>query len=419
MSPNALTSKFALVSLIGLVTACTHDQRAVSDASNASASAAATDSKKPVALAELRARETDGLGEMPVVAGDGTWRGALLSKSKPTVERQSRDIYQVKSDIGAQSQMQCTVFSTDLSGGVWLSAVLDGARKSVQMLNVEPKGIEVIGNHVGMDVIGTYTADTKNGKAIGEIKIFILSGSDRGFECFHDELGYSKTFGASARSLAKSFELLHEPWQIEGIEISRAEIDEHPVGFNQHYWVRMPNGVQLTMSRSLITHQSAPGELATEDEIIIEGLGPDNRVVSAQYQSWTGATEAYKIKLEHVEKGRFKYEGTSHGKALSGELLTKDKKAMESSVMLEERISEALKKKQKSKIKWEEYLPESDPTHFQTIDATVFPKERRLEARKDKAVAYQWLDDHGTTERMMMNLGRAKLNIVRLVRKGH
>ncbi len=283
MSSKALVAKCVIVSLVGLGSACVPKHRAA-DASSTSAGSKATDTGKPVALADLRARETDGLGEMPVVAGDGTWRGALLSKTKPTVTRSDNDIYEIKADIGAQSSMECTLFSTDLNAGLWLSAVLNEARKSVHMLNVEAKGIEVLGNHVGMDVIGTYTTETKNGKAIGEIKIFILSGSDRGFVCFHDELGYSKTFGASARSLAKSFELLHEPWQIEGIEISRAEIDEHPVGFNQHYWVRMPNGVLLAMSRSLITHQSAPGELATEDEIIIEGLGPDNRVVSAQYQ---------------------------------------------------------------------------------------------------------------------------------------
>ncbi len=125
------------------------------------------------------------------------------------------------------------------------------------------------------------------------------------------------------------------------------------------------------------------------------------------------------MKLSHLEKGRFKYEGESHGKTIYGELVTKDKKAMESSVMIEQRIAEALKKKQKGKLKWEEYLPESDPTHFQTIEATVIPKERRVEAHKDKMVAYQWVDEHGATERTVMNLGRAKLNIVRLVRKGH
>ena len=419
MSSKIFASKCVLASLICLTTACVPKQQKATDGSNPPSSRSAAGSAKPVDLAVLRARETDGLGEMPVVAGDGKWRGALLSKAKPTVERQKNEIYEVKADIGAQTSMECTVFPSDLNAGLWLSAVLNEARKSVQMLNVETKGIEVIGNHVGMDVVGTYTTETKTGKAIGEIKIFILSGSDRGFVCFHDELGYSKTFGASARSLAKSFELLHEPWQLEGIEINRAEIDERPVGFNQHYWVRMPNGVLLTMSRSLVTHQSAPGELATEDEIIIEGLGPDNRVVSAQYQSWTGTTQAYKLKLTHVEKGRFKYAGESHGKTIAGEVVTKDKKAMESSVMIEERTAEALKKKQKSKLKWEEYLPESDPTHFQTIEATVIPKERRVEAHKDKTVSYQWVDEHGGTERTMMNLGRAKLNIVRLVRKGH
>jgi len=418
MLSRHLPLKCVLVSLLCLVPACVHKHRSARAGAASPTAAGAASSNAPVALADLRARETNGLGEMPVVAGDGTWRGALLSKTKPSVERTNNDIYQIKANIGASSDMQCTVFSSDLSGGIWLSAVLDGARKTVQMINVETKGIEVIGNHVGMDVVGTYTAQTDTGKAIGEIKIFILSGSDRGFVCFHDELGYSKTFGASARSLAKSFELLHEPWQIEGIEISRAEIDEHPVGFNQNYWVRMPNGVLLAMSRSLITHQSAPGELSTEDEIIIEGLGPDNRVVSAQYQSWVGATEAYKIKLNHQDGGRFKYEGTTHGKAISGEIVTKDKKAIESSVITEQRFADALKKKGQTKVRWEEYLPDSDPTRFQTIEATVFPKERRLEARKDKTVSYQWLDDHGATERMMMNLGRSKLNIVRLVRKG-
>lgn len=355
---------------------------------------------------------------MPVVAGDGTWRAALLSKSSPAVDRTDKRVYQVKADIGAKSPMQCSVFPSDLSGGVWLSAVLDSARQTVQMINVEPKGIEVIGNHVGMDVLGTYTADTKAGKAIGEIKIFILSGSDRGFVCFHDELGYSKTFGASARSLAKSFELMHEPWQIEGLEINRAEVDGHPVGFSQHYWVRMPNGVLLTLSRSLLTHQRAAGELSTEDEIVIEGLGADSRVSNAQYRAWMGATESYKIELNHQGKGRFKYEGAAHGKAITGEFVTKDKKGMESTVLVEGRIADALKKKAKSKLQWEAYLPESDPTRLQVIEATIFPKERRLEAKKDKMVSYEWLDERGTTERMSMNLGRAKLNVVRLVRKG-
>lgn len=368
-------------------------------------------------LAALRARETEGLGELPVVAGDGTWRGALLAKRGPTVSKADKGVYLVKADIGAQTPMECSVFPTDISGGVWLSAVLDGARKTVQMINVEPKGVEVVGNYVGMDVVGTYT--TQNGKAIGEIKIYILSGSDRGFVCFHDELGYAKTFGASARSLAKSFELLHEPWQIEGIEISRAEIEGHPVGFSQHYWVRMPNGVALTLTRSLLTHQSSAGELTTEDEIVVEGLGADSRVSNAQYQAWAGANQLYRIDIVQQSKGRFKYEGVAHGKPLSGEFGTKDKKGMESGVLVENRIAEALKKKSQGKLSWESYLPESDPTRMQVIDATVYPKERRMEAKRDKMVSYEWLDERGATERMTIDFGRVKLNVVRLVRKGH
>jgi hypothetical protein len=190
---------------------------------------------RPVALADLQARETSGLGELPVVAGDGTWRAALLGKGSPHVAKLNNGVYEVKADIGASAPMQCSVFAADVSGGVWLNAVLDRARKSVQMLNVEPQAIEVVGNHVSLDMLGTYLANQKGTKAVGEIKIYILSGSDRGFVCFHDELGYAKTFGASVRSMARSFELLHEPWQVEGIEIYRAEIEGHPVGFDQHY----------------------------------------------------------------------------------------------------------------------------------------------------------------------------------------
>lgn len=372
----------------------------------------------PVAFAELRARETKGLGEVPVVAGDGTWRGALLAKSRPTVVKTEQGVYQVKADIGAHSSMECSVFPTDISGGVWLSAVLDGARKKVQMINVEPKGIEVVGNHVSMDVLATYTAELATGKAIGEMKIYILSSSDRGFVCYHDELGYGETFGTSARVLARSFELMHEPWQVEGLEIDRAELDGHPVGFSQHYWVRMPNGVALTLSRTLVTHQRAPGELSTEDDLTVEGLGADSRVVNAQYHAWQGAIETYKMELTQKSGGVFEYKGTAHGKALSGTMRTKDKKGIESELLIENRIADALKKKKPSTVKWETYLPDSDPTRLQLIEAKVMPKDRRMEARKDKQVSYEWLDEQGSTVRTVLDFGQVKLNVARLVRKG-
>jgi|GEM_PF-3529406 len=375
-------------------------------------------SNAPVAISELRARETKGLGELPVVAGDGIWRGALLAKSSPTVRKTEHGVYQVKADIGARSAMECSVFPTDISGGVWLSAVLDGARKSVQMLSVEPKGIEVVGNYVSMDVIATYTAELKTGKALGEMKVYILSGSDRGFVCYHDELGYRATFGTSARLFARSFQLMHEPWQVEGIEINRAELDGHPVGFSQHYWVRMPNGVALTLSRTLVTHQRAPGELSTQDDLVVEGLGADSRIVNAQYHAWQGDTETYQIELAQKSKGVFAYKGQAHGKPLTGTIQTKDKKGLESTLLIENRIAEALKKKNPSTVKWEAYLPDSDPTRLQSIEAKVIPKDRRMEARKDKQVSYEWLDEQGSTVRTVLNLGQVKLNVVRLVRKG-
>jgi hypothetical protein len=401
-----------------LLVACAPKTGQVQAGSTPSSTEPAGAGKTPVAIAELRARETKGLGELPVVAGDGTWRGALLAKTSPTVSKTEHGVYQVKADIGARSAMECSVFPTDISGGVWLSAVLDGARKSVQMLSVEPKGIEVVGNHVSMDVIATYTAELKSGKAIGEMKIYILSGSDRGFVCYHDELGYVSTFGTSARLFARSFELMHEPWQVEGVEINRAELDGHPVGFSQHYWVRMPNGVALTLSRTLVTHQRAPGELSTEDDLTVEGLGADSRIVNAQYHAWQGDTETYQIELAQKGKGVFTYQGKAHGKALSGSISTKDKKGLESAQLIENRIAEALKKKNPSTVKWETYLPDSDPTRLQLIEAKVIPKDRRMEARKDKQVSYEWLDEQGSTVRTVLDLGRVKLNVVRLVRKG-
>jgi hypothetical protein len=63
-------------------------------------------------------------------------------------------------------------------------------------------------------------------------------------------------------------------------------------------------------------------------------------------------------------------------------------------------------------------MPDSDPTRLQVIEGKVFPKDRHMELRKDKMGAYQWLDEHGATVRTLMDLGRVKLNIVRLVRKG-
>jgi hypothetical protein len=211
---------------------------------------------------------------------------------------------------------------------------------------------------------------------------------------------------------------MHEPWQVEGVEINRAELDGHPVGFSQHYWVRMPNGVALTLSRALATHQRAPGELSTEDDLTVEGLGADSRVINAQYHAWQGADETYQIELAQKSPGVFTYEGKAHGKPLTGTVHTKDKKGIESALLIENRIAEALKKKNPTTVKWEAYLPSSDPTRLQVIESKVIPKDRRMEARKDKQVSYEWLDEQGSTVRTVLDFGRVKLNVVRLVRKG-
>jgi hypothetical protein len=42
-----------------------------------------------------------------------------------------------------------------------------------------------------------------------------------------------------------------------------------------------------------------------------------------------------------------------------------------------------------------------------------------MEARKDKQVSYEWLDEQGSTVRTVLNFGQVKLNVARLVRKGH
>jgi hypothetical protein len=331
-------------------------------ASQPQAGAASAPAEKPVDLTAMFERESTGLQPKPVSDAQGGFDTKVSASAAPTVQ-QVEGMSVVEIPIGSQAPVRCQIFPDEVDSGGTLQGVVKDLTAKVQPKRVAPWSVRVIGESPATFVSVIYHAQSPRGTLVGELKLALHAVPTRPVLCMHDEPGYKKTFESVVSEFGESLKLKKAPPGRSFLEVQTAHISGQPVGFSKST-LRGSGKEREFSTNSMLMLSKSETELAFRDSINIETIDPQDRLLRAVWVDAAGGEVGMSIKLEQLagKQGTYRYEGKVQGKPVSGELTTKDRKPLPSTVATFKRLAREGKKGGAFNLVLEHYVPDLDPT---------------------------------------------------------
>jgi len=414
--------------LLGAITtaiaACGPSKGAAAPQQNAGSppgpSAEGSPTEKSADLAAMFDRESTGLEPKAVSDPQGGFDVKVSAAAAPTVN-QVQGMSIVEIPIGTQAKVRCQVFPAEVDAGGTLQGVVKELTAKVQPKQVAPWAVRVVGESAATFVSVIYHAQSPRGTLVGELKLALHAVPTRPVLCMHDEPGYRKTFETVVSDFGGSLKLKKAPPASSFLEVQTAHVGDRPVGFSKST-LRGSGNEREFSSSSMLMLSASETDLAFRDSLAIETIDPQDRLLRGVWVDAAGGELAMSIKLEQVKgkPGTYRYDGKLQGKPVSGELTTKDKKALPSSVATLKRLSRDGKKAGVFNLVAEHYVPDMDPTKLLETKYTRTSGDPAQSFRYE-AAALKFtgkLDAQGMIESAELPLGPATLSFRRELVRG-
>jgi hypothetical protein len=315
-------------------------------------------------LAAMFEREASGLHDEPVYDPQAGFMARVAAAAAPTVN-QVGGASVVEIPIGTQAPVRCQLFPDDVDFGGTLQGVLKDRTTKVEPKQITPWAVRVVGEAPAAFVSVIYHAQSPRGPLVGELKVALHAVPTRPVLCMHDEPGYRKTFESVVSEFGESLKLKHAAPALSFVQVHTAHIGDRPVGFRKVTVSRA--GVEREFSESAMMLDSASAtELVFHDILTIETIDAHDRLIRGVWISATGGQVGTSVKLAQVKgkAGTYRYEGQVSGKAVSGELTTRDRKPLPSGLATLKRWSSEAQKRGPFSVSMQVYAPDFDATRL-------------------------------------------------------
>ena len=321
--------------------------------------------------------------------------------------------------LGTDDSVTCQLFTEEVDPGGTLNNVLKGLRGKVEPKQAAPWAVRVMADAPAAFVSVIYYAKSQRGLLLGELKLAMHARPQRSMLCVHDEPGYKQTFEKVVTELAESLKLKQAALPPSYMDIDTAYIGQVPVGFMSSTLKTVDSQRQFS-AHGLTMLSSSPTDLLFHDDISVETIDGNDQLLRGVWVKAEGGELAHTVKLEQVKAGTYRYEGQLQGKAVSGEIKTKDGKPLASQLSVLKRLAREGKKTGAFSVPTEHYSPDTDPTRL--IEMKYFrspndpPRSFRFEAGNLKFSGM--LDANGYVESVQAPLGAATLTFRRELQRG-
>jgi hypothetical protein len=321
--------------------------------------------------------------------------------------------------VGASTKVTCYLFDEPVDVGALVSRTLTNLKKELQLTQVRPSGIEVIEKNPAIFLEVGYTADTKAGRSLGQLKLMVYAAEEAPLLCLFDEPGYVKSFhrvasalaGAAGKALATA-----TPAVYRSIDVTR--IGELDVGFSRTEWLKEKDGTYALTSTNTMLVPRSPTEWMTSDSATATKLEKDLTVKEKTFISASNGEMERQMVLKHGKGGAYTYEGVLQGKDLKGSLKTRDGKGLASDLTVAKLTREQLLGGKKTELQLEDYAPDADPTAFTlvTLKRTAAPRGVSVELGPMKLDTE--VDASGLPEKVSLAVGPMTLRERRVFVEG-
>jgi len=319
-------------------------------------------------LQEMTAREFSGLA-MHGVSGPLSFN--VLSSAagfSENLEGASR----ISIPMGAQTPVECTLNEGSQSPAYTLQNFLGIIRSKMNYDKVMIKDTSagVLGK---IPYLYLETEYLEKGGQYGVVKTISLSSIGFVLTCFHDELGYQKTFFRVAESLAGSAlieSMLARISHFSSRHINVVKINNRPSGVMENFVFDTDGKTVNYYSITNVLVQVGPAQLnvgESVDDVTIEKKS--GYVTQGKYLSNRNDTEEYRINLLAVEPKTYKINGLYNGKQVD-QTLNVNSGIMHFEYVVGKFFSD-VKNRGTKEFKFTEYLA-GDP--LKTFESKIFTK---------------------------------------------
>lgn len=365
-------------------------------------------------LKALVSRELDAL---PLVAASdpkGAW--SFQVEAKNLSQKAHAGSQEIVIDLGTTQPLGCFVYDHGIDVGGTLAKLIGSTGREVEYQVIAPVAAVPIGDTPAFMMDAVYLAKTKDGQALGELKIGIYGAPISPVLCLHDEPGYRSSFARIFTSLLKSFKRSTTPPPARFVELHLAHVEDVPVGYYRR--AVYGNGDDQSMHHwGVMLYAPSPRELRFEDSQTVLELDKTGRVKKGLWIKALNGDLTTRLEIVREAGNRYKFAGTHQGKSISGNFQSKDKKGLLSEIGVAD-VLRKLKPAQK-KLEIEEYHPGLDAQKPVTVsygrDAGD-PSKFLLTVNDGEMTAV--IDEQGLFKRIEAGTGKAVMVSERVMSTG-
>lgn len=285
----------------------------------------------------------------------------VLSSNEGIGENLKKGEHRILIPIGGQLPIECVLIEGNQSPSYISKNLFEKIKGNKEFAQVQIKKVSS-GVLSKISYLFLETEYITNEKQYGSMKSASLSSAGFVLTCFHDEVGYQKTFLKAVESLAASSVIqgfLTRISRYTSRHINIIKINDNYVGVMENFvFETNENTVNYYSITNMLTPASSTELIAGEsvDDVLIDKSTAF--INAAKYYSYKNNNEEYLVDLKDVGQGKYKIDGTHHGQKID-EAVDSPSKIMHFEFIANKMFSDS-KFRNKSNFQFYEYLA-NDP----------------------------------------------------------
>ncbi len=331
---------------------------------------------------------------------------AQVESAGAAVLEDEQDFTVVDLPIGTEAAIKCFLYRDSIDVGQSLQAMIQQLSSELQVEALRPVEIIAAGDRPAIFMELDYTTPTPDGqRAAGQVKILASPHDDLPLVCFHDELGYRRTFRRITQGFAASLQPSGNRPRVSELQVFK--VRELPVGFEQRRIWEAEHGQTIVEITAVLLIPRSRTEFAFQDNVSTEISDAGGRINQYVYAKAVDGQLVLQATLERKSGNVYSVHGTRDGKPFEGSLKSRDKAGLASELLNQKEVASALLGGLKPALSFEIYSPGIHPTALQKVHYRKTPASpRSISIQLDDVTMEGELNPDGSVVRMDVPLGQ-------------
>jgi hypothetical protein len=280
----------------------------------------------PKWLVDARARESRPQKPRAIESADKWFKAQVPAKLEGSIEK-SEDSYSLSFASGGKAPVNCEVIpgGIDLAGYLranrdYLFAAIEESQGKVESRAVTAYDAGAYGDSPYLQLTWLYRVRTDKGAMLGEVKQIAFEEAGHGVYCFHNDLGYTKTFANIVKGFADTLEITEKRSKPYYHEIATMRINDTRIGVLVVKLEKDNEGYTKAEQIGAMFSPEEGGDISSHDSFEREWVDKDNSLINAYQISVANGEVESDLSLIYQDDNGWMLDGTLQGKKVSQKL---------------------------------------------------------------------------------------------------